>query len=145
VINGDIVDRGDMAVEILAVLMMFKLACDESVTIVRGNHETTAMNTYYGFQEEVLKNFDDDHNLLEKFRTFFYVLPFAAVIDNKAFVVHGGLGEPSKNVTIAELNNWNRKELTVIYHLLWSGKYYVCYTKGLYYLTLYGHSVARSS
>lgn len=120
-INGDIVDRGDMAVEILAVLMMFKLACDESVAIIRGNHETTAMNTDFGFQVEVLEKFDDDHKLLEKFRTFFDALPFAAVIDNKAFVVHGGLGEPSKNVTIAELNNWNRKELTVIYHLLWSG------------------------
>ncbi len=126
IINGDIVDRGDMAVEILAVLLTFKLACDTSVTIVRGNHETTLMNSRHGFAGEVRTKFGREKARLEKFRAFFDTLPMAAVIEDSIFVVHGGIGEMTYNMTIDELNkiemNSEDNLDNVQTELLWSGK-----------------------
>ena len=123
VINGDIVDRGSMSVEILAVLLTFKLSCDKSVTILRGNHETTLMNKHYGFESEVMRKFNS--NTLEKFRALFDTLPFAAVIEESIFVVHGGIGQLTANMTIDELNKVDRQlkaNDNIITELLWSGK-----------------------
>jgi predicted phosphodiesterase len=129
IVNGDIVDRGDMSVEILAVLLTYRLACKASVTILRGNHETTLMNSVYGFEEEVLKKFNGDKVLLAKFRSLFDILPFGAVIESKAFVVHGGLGKTTKDLTIEELNQLDRiRGGRELWDLLWSGTYIYCFT-----------------
>jgi hypothetical protein len=125
VINGDIVDRGSMSIEILAVLLTLKLACDSSITILRGNHETTGMNRYYGFEKEVLSKFDRNKALLEKFRTLFATLPLASVIENSVFVVHGGLGRQTSNMTLSELNALDRKtdhNEDSVSELLWGGE-----------------------
>ena len=125
VINGDIVDRGTMSIEILTVLLTLKLACDSSVTILRGNHETTMMNKHYGFEKEVLFKFERNRDILAKFRLLFDTLPLAAVIENSLFVVHGGLGQQTANMTISDLNKLDRQtdaNEDTISELLWGGK-----------------------
>ena len=78
---------GNMAVEILIVLMLFKVPILNSLYILRGNHETTTVNAEFGFQTEVLSKYDLE--ILQKFRVLFNVLPFEAVIEDTVFVTHG--------------------------------------------------------
>lgn len=53
VFNGDLVDRGPQGLEIVLMLLAFKLMMkSEGLYILRGNHETARMNSQYGFEKE---------------------------------------------------------------------------------------------
>ena len=49
VFNGDFVDRGAHGVEVLCVLLLLKLAHPNTITLLRGNHEDSALAAAYGF------------------------------------------------------------------------------------------------
>lgn len=123
IFNGDLVDRGNMSVEILLTVFLLQLLYKESVNIIRGNHETSSMNTTYGFEKEVLLKYNKP--ILELFRKAFRHLPFAAVVEDVVFVTHGGLGPKSHAMTVAELNALDRvvepKTDSAIWELLWCG------------------------
>ena len=87
--NGDFVDRGSFSFETVMTLLVFKLACPTALYMTRGNHETKNMNKIYGFEGEVL--FKYDKHVMDYFTGVFNNLPLAAVIQDKVFVVHGGL------------------------------------------------------
>ena len=106
IFNGDMVDRGAMAVEIVIVLLVAKLLYPESVHILRGNHESLWMTQSYGFEKEVLKKYDAD--ILDDFRRFFDTLPLAAVVQNEIFVTHGGIGPTVVNMSLGEINKIDR-------------------------------------
>ena len=127
--NGDFVDRGKLATEILLTLISIKLACPCAMYMLRGNHETTMMNEHYGFKGECMTKYDA--KILQQFRTLFRVLPVAAVIPDVAFIVHGGLGVISSAMTVKELakvkrnfdfNNYEKNSTNekIISELLWS-------------------------
>jgi hypothetical protein len=124
IFNGDLVDRGSMALEIVTTLLLAKLLAPSSVHILRGNHETRAMSEHYGFAKEVRGKYDQD--LLDQFRQFFDTLPIAAVVEKSVFVVHGGIGPRGVNMTVAEINALDRFSEpdydSVIAEFLWSGK-----------------------
>ena len=87
--NGDFVDRGSFSFEVVFTLIAFKLSDPECLHMMRGNHETKNMNKIYGFEGEILHKYDVTvYNL---FAEVFCWLPLAAVIQDKVFVVHGGL------------------------------------------------------
>ena len=123
VINGDIVDRGPQAVEILMVLLFAKMQCPSSVHILRGNHEHGSCTQRYGFKDEVLSKYGE--NVYDKFIEFFDTLPVAAVVENSAFVVHGGLDFLSANASIAEINAENRSygNSKLLFEMTWAGKF----------------------
>lgn len=136
VFNGDMVDRGPKAVEILMVLLFAKLLCPNSVHILRGNHETVSMSTNFGFQKEVMRKYD--YTVLDKFTEFFDTLPVAAVVENSAFVVHGGIGPQTVQMSVEDINKVDRFEEPVdgpISEMLWSGKYGVvcCSLRSIYW------------
>lgn len=126
IFNGDMVDRGAMAVEIVVVLLVAKLLCPESVHILRGNHETLSMTQAFGFQKEVLRKYD--HGILSQFRDLFDALPVAAVVENKIFVTHGGIGPTVAKMSLEEINKINRvgepDYENALVELLWSGKFF---------------------
>lgn len=123
VINGDIVDRGTKAVEILMVLLFAKLLCPNSVHILRGNHETENMSNTCGFQHEVPKKYDPQPcgSNLSSFSTH---CPLQRWSKNSVFVVLGGIGPLSMELSIEEINNVDRfKEPTgMVDQMLWSGE-----------------------
>lgn len=55
----------------------------------RGNHESKSMNKIYGFEGEVRSKLSE--TFVELFAEVFCCLPLAHVINDKVFVVHGGL------------------------------------------------------
>lgn len=60
IFNGDLVDRGNMSVEVIVSVLLAKLTYPDFVHIIRGNHESKMENFLYGFAEEVYHKYDAD-------------------------------------------------------------------------------------
>jgi len=119
--NGDFVDRGSFSVEVLLTLMAWNLLYPESFFLNRGNHESTQLNMLYGFQGEVKAKYDLD--TYSAFKEMFFCLPLCYLINQKIFVVHGGIPNV-ENVTLADIRKINRfceiPEKGIMSDLLWS-------------------------
>lgn len=127
IVNGDMIDRGDMSIEILAVLMVYVLLEPGSVHLLRGNHEhSSSLRKSTGFDAELERKYPQDSTLRWFFAQLFDALPIAAVVDEKVFVVHGGLGATSANMTVAQINKEDRSaKSTFLHELLWNGEFSV--------------------
>ena len=117
---GDYVDRGKQSIECICLLLAYKIKYDENFFILRGNHESGSINRIYGFFDECKKRYNV--KLWKNFVDLFNCLPIAASIDDKIFIVHGGLSPELK--TVENLNKIMRPtdvpEEGLICDLLWS-------------------------
>ncbi|OQS05454.1 hypothetical protein THRCLA_02422, partial [Thraustotheca clavata] len=99
---GDYVDRGLSSLECTAYLFAQKVMYPNKVVMLRGNHETRAVNgweEHYGmgsFLAQCKKRFGNDQGciLWHQINSAFDRLPVAAVIDNDVFCAHGGIPRP---------------------------------------------------
>eukprot|EP01031_Cornospumella_fuschlensis_P035035 gene35035-42431_t len=122
--NGDMVDRGFMGLEIVLMLLTLK-QCDENcIYMLRGNHETAAMYSDYGFLWEIQAKYDEEtFNLCQQ---LFANLPIAATLDDKVFIAHGGLGTDVVTKNVDDIDAVERRLLDVdvddgiLTELLWS-------------------------
>uniref|UniRef100_A0A7S3G9Z3 Serine/threonine-protein phosphatase n=1 Tax=Palpitomonas bilix TaxID=652834 RepID=A0A7S3G9Z3_9EUKA len=86
---GDYVDRGKQSLETICLLLAYKVKYPENFFLLRGNHESAAINRIYGFYDECKRRYS-----IKLWRTFtdcFNCLPVAAIVDEKIFCMHGGL------------------------------------------------------
>ena len=117
---GDYVDRGKQSLECICLLLAYKIKYDENFFILRGNHECGSINRIYWFFDECKKRYNV--KLWKNFVDLFNCLPIAASIDDKIFIVHGGLSPELKS--IENLNKIMRPtdvpEEGLICDLLWS-------------------------
>ena len=91
---GDYVDRGKQSIECICLLLCYKIKFDENFFILRGNHECGSINRIYGFFDECKRRYNV--KLWKSFVDLFNCLPIAASIDDKIFIVHGGLSPELK-------------------------------------------------
>ena len=117
---GDYVDRGKQSLECICLLLAYKIKYDENFFILRGNHECGSINRIYGFFDECKRRYNV--KLWKNFVDLFNCLPIAASIDDKIFIVHGGLSPELKSVE--NLNKIMRPtdvpEEGLICDILWS-------------------------
>uniref|UniRef100_A0A915AFA9 Serine/threonine-protein phosphatase n=2 Tax=Parascaris univalens TaxID=6257 RepID=A0A915AFA9_PARUN len=96
---GDYVDRGNWSLETVSLLMAYKLRYPHQIFMLRGNHETRAVNRVYGFFEECTKRFPERGEgtaLWTLYQHVFNCLPLAALVGERIFAAHGGISEDLK-------------------------------------------------
>ena len=86
---GDYVDRGKTGLEVISLLLAYKIKHPETFHLLRGNHECASINRIYGFYDECKRRYSI--KLWKRFQDVFNVLPFAAIVDEKIFCIHAGL------------------------------------------------------
>ena len=86
---GDYVDRGTQSLEVICLLLAYKVKFPNHIYMIRGNHETREMTEQYGFQVECQSK-QNKQTYLE-FINVFDAMPLAAIINNTYFCIHGGL------------------------------------------------------
>jgi len=90
VFTGSYVDGGAFSVETISLILCLRLRYPSRITLLRGSHESRPMNKVYGFYGECILKYGNA-NVWHYFTDLFDHLSLAATIDNKFFVVHGGI------------------------------------------------------
>jgi len=93
---GDYVDRGEYGLETICLLLAYKIKYPENFFMLRGNHESQAINRIYGFYEECKTRYG--LKMWHKFNDCFNCLPLGAIIEDKILCIHGGLSPDLKNL-----------------------------------------------
>jgi len=93
---GDYVDRGPNGLETICLLLAYKVRYPENFFMLRGNHESAAINRIYGFYEECRERYSI--KIWKAFNDCFNCLPLAAIIEDKILCIHGGLSPDLKSL-----------------------------------------------
>uniref|UniRef100_K3X434 Serine/threonine-protein phosphatase n=1 Tax=Globisporangium ultimum (strain ATCC 200006 / CBS 805.95 / DAOM BR144) TaxID=431595 RepID=K3X434_GLOUD len=107
---GDYVDRGQSSLECIAYLLAQKVLHPKKLFLLRGNHETRAINgleAHYGsgcFLSQCKARFGNEEGYIvwHQINHAFDRLPLAAAIDNDIFCVHGGIPRSVGNEKILD-------------------------------------------
>eukprot|EP01006_Ploeotia_vitrea_P046324 TRINITY_DN67017_c10_g3_i1.p1 TRINITY_DN67017_c10_g3~~TRINITY_DN67017_c10_g3_i1.p1 ORF type:complete len:525 (-),score=31.65 TRINITY_DN67017_c10_g3_i1:358-1932(-) len=94
---GDYVDRGRQSIECICLLLAYKVKYPEKCFLLRGNHESARVNSFYGFYDECKRRYNV--KLWKAFGDTFNCLPVAALIDEKILCMHGGLSPKLGNLS----------------------------------------------
>lgn len=119
---GDYVDRGTQQLETINFLLALKRVYPRRVILLRGNHETPSVNSFYGFSSVCIKTFGkeaktmyNEYNIL-----FSYLSP--ASIFKRIFLVHGGI--PSRLDNFKDINLIQKGDLDadndILGQMLWN-------------------------
>lgn len=138
---GDYVDRGQQGLEVVAYLFAQKIVCPEKLMLLRGNHETRAVNgnvNYYqeaSFRWQCTDRFGEEKGteVWEKVNLVFDHMPMAAVVDDGIFCTHGGMPRASTKDRMQAIRDLpvpagicpqyeheSREQATVAMDLVWS-------------------------
>jgi serine/threonine-protein phosphatase PP1 catalytic subunit len=86
---GDFVDRGKQGIEVMSLLLSYKLRYPDKIYLLRGNHESNSITRMYGFYDECKRRYN--LALWRDFCSLFNYLPISAIIDERILCMHGGL------------------------------------------------------
>jgi protein phosphatase len=97
---GDYVDRGPFSLE--CIVLLFTLFCQypNQISLLRGNHELRKIAEAYGFRQELSGEYPE--TVFDAFCTTFSWMPLAAVVQDRYFCVHGGIGPTIRSVASVE-------------------------------------------
>lgn len=117
---GDYVDRGSFSIECMILLISLKLCFPDKITLLRGNHESRQVTSYFNFYNECIYKYDVE--IYEKFVSAFECLPICAILNKKIMLVHGGISPTIKSLTeILNIDRFNEVPSKGVFcDLLWS-------------------------
>lgn len=101
---GDYVDRGCFGMEVILLLMCYKIRFSKTFVMLRGNHESRHLTAYFNFKREVLYKYSLP--VYNAMMSAFDCLPLACIINSKFLCIHGGLSPELKH--IADFNAIHR-------------------------------------
>lgn len=93
---GDYVDRGPQSINVICLLLLYKIRYPFNFFILRGNHESFLLNREYGFYSECKANYDIA--IWKWFNDLFDWFPLSAIINGRILCVHGGISPNLKNI-----------------------------------------------
>ncbi|RCN38888.1 hypothetical protein ANCCAN_15182 [Ancylostoma caninum] len=88
--------RGRQQLEVITILISYKILYPECFFILRGNHECKIINKVYGFYDECKRRYSV--KLYNVFQDFFDALPLCSLVAGRILGMHGGLSP--------ELTSW---------------------------------------
>ena len=97
---GDYVDRGEQSIEVIAILLIYKILYPENIYLLRGNHEISEINQIHGFKSECITRYSN--RLWGIFNDVFNYFPIAAIIGDKIFCTHGGISPEISQISALE-------------------------------------------
>lgn len=104
-------DRGKKSLEVLLILLTCFIIFPGCVMLNRGNHEDAVMNHRYGFTREVHQKYRHNADrLLKLIDQVYRHLPLGTLINNKIFVVHGGISETTDLEMLSSLRRSKVRE-----------------------------------
>ena len=86
---GDYVDRAKQGIEVITLLLCYKIKYPENFFLLRGNHECASLNRIYGFYDECKRRYSV--KLWRIFADCFNCMPVVAVVEDEILCMHGGL------------------------------------------------------
>lgn len=92
---GDYVDRGKNSLEVISLLLAYKVKYPENFFLLRGNHECASITRIYGFYDECKRRYNI--KMWKAFCDCFNCLPVCALVDEKILCMHGGLSPEINN------------------------------------------------
>ena len=121
IFNGDFIDRGSFSVEVIMLMLCWKVCYPQHFFMSRGNHEAKQLNAMYGFKGEVQAKYDV--KTYDLFSQLFCHLPLCHVINRKVMVCHGGLFSKD-GVKLKQIAEEHRKREPgdggIMVEMLWS-------------------------
>lgn len=107
---GDFVDRGNHCLETICLLLALKVKYPDQIHLIRGNHEDKMINDSFGFSDELAHRLEEDpadnDSIFNRINRLFEYLPLAALVDDKIFCLHGGIGQNLERISqIEELDH----------------------------------------
>jgi len=117
---GDYVDRGKQSLEVICLLLCYKIQYPNNFFLLRGNHEAAGINRIYGFYDECKRRYSI--KLWKTFSDVFKCLPVSALVDEKILCMHGGLSPEIESLQqIADLSRpCDVPDVGLMCDLLWS-------------------------
>lgn len=117
---GDYVDRGKQSLEVICLLLCYKIEYPNNFFILRGNHEAAGINRIYGFYDECKRRYSI--KLWKIFSDVFNCLPVSALVDEKILCMHGGLSPEMESLQqIADLSRpCDVPDVGLMCDILWS-------------------------
>lgn len=117
---GDYVDRGKQSIEVICLLLAYKVKYPEHFFLLRGNHECDTINRLYGFYDECKRRYNI--KLWKRFSDCFNCMPVAALISDKILCMHGGLSPDMASIDqIRKIQRpTNIPDVGLLCDLLWS-------------------------
>lgn len=97
---GDYVDRGKHGIECICLLLGLKILYPNNITVLRGNHESESVCRIYGFFDECKRRYNV--KVFKCLTDVFNCFPIAALIEDAALCMHGGLSPELKRFTQIE-------------------------------------------
>lgn len=111
---GDYVDRGPASNNVLVIVLILKLLFPSMISLLRGNHESEAMNQMYGYKLDMYFLYGSDSGIYEEVLAMFAELPLSLTVSYRLY--SNGLNNLSTALPLQEKCHVKRRRSFTVRH-----------------------------